>query len=241
MKIIPSIDLQNGKCVRLQQGDFRRQTIYDDSPSAKAQEFYGEGARDLHVVDLDGAREESLKQNTAISKIRHAFAGTLQVGGGIRNQSHIEALFALGVDKIVLGSLSILDSDLTQSFISKFGFEKIVLALDFKLVDEVPMIAIKGWQETTPWTMWDILERFSDQVEILCTDISKDGMGLGPSIRFYQELVKRHACCRIQASGGITTLEDLYSLNALGIGSAIVGKAFYQGKLSVGEAVECLN
>ncbi|MEI8024999.1 MAG: 1-(5-phosphoribosyl)-5-[(5-phosphoribosylamino)methylideneamino] imidazole-4-carboxamide isomerase [Pseudomonadota bacterium] len=241
MKIIPSIDLQNGKCVRLEQGDFNRQTIYDLSPSAKAQEFYREGARSLHVVDLDGAREEGMKQDSAISQIRQAFPGALQVGGGIRNQIQIEALFDLGVDKIVLGSLALLDSDLTQSFISKYGFEKIVLALDFRLVGSLPMIAIKGWQEATPWSLWDVLERFSDQVEILCTDISKDGMGFGPSMGFYQDLVKRHAPNRIQASGGITTLEDLRSLNALGFGSAIVGKAFYQGKISLKETLECLN
>lgn len=241
MKIIPSIDLQNGSCVRLEQGDFSRQTIYDLSPSAKAYEFYREGARALHVVDLDGAREEGLKQDSAISKIRQSFPGTLQVGGGVRCESQIESLLSLGADKVVLGSLSVLDSDLTQRFLSRYGHDKIVLALDFRLLGPLPMIAIKGWQEATLWSLWDILERFSDKVEVLCTDISKDGMGLGPSMDFYQELVKRHPSSRLQASGGITTLEDLRSLDALGFGSAIVGKAFYQGKISVREALACLN
>jgi len=241
MKIIPSIDLQNGKCVRLEQGDFVRQTIFETDPSVKAVDFYREGARTLHVVDLDGARDETLKQDSVISKIRSCFPGTLQVGGGIRSQSQIDALLAMGVDRIVLGSLSVLDSDLTKRFLTRFGVDKITLALDFRLMDSLPILAIKGWQETTRLNLWDVLARFPSQVEILCTDIAKDGMGQGPSMAFYQELVKKHQGARVQASGGITTLDDLRSLDALGLGSAIVGKAVYQGQISLREAVSCLN
>jgi phosphoribosylformimino-5-aminoimidazole carboxamide ribotide isomerase len=137
--------------------------------------------------------------------------------------------------------LSVTQRDLTLSFLERFGPDKIILALDVRMQDKVPLLAIKGWLETTPLSLWELLKWYPSQVQILCTDISKDGMEKGPSFELYRELLARHGGGLIQASGGITTLDDLLDLKNLGLGSAVVGKAIYQGRFKVSEGIECLK
>lgn len=239
MIVIPSIDIQNGKCVRLEQGDFNRQTNYQMEPSTQASHFYRQGAQVLHVVDLDGARFENYRQISMISQIRQSFGGILQVGGGIRTLAQIEALLDIGVDRIVLGSLAIKSPSMVQDFIARLGLGKIVLALDFRLQDTLPMVALNGWQETSSLSFWDVLDSYNSKVTILCTDISRDGMESGPAFSFYEEFSKRYGGDRLQASGGVTSLADLQALKSMGIGSVIVGKALYRGTMLLSEAIKC--
>ena len=241
MIVIPSIDLRGGNCVRLEQGDFSRETTYQIDPVDQSREFFEQGAQCLHVVDLDGAKFESQRQVTAIAKIRKEFPGKIQVGGGIRTQSDIESLLDMGIDRIVLGSLSVTNSSLTKAFFERFGVERFVIALDFHIQKSIPLLAIKGWQQQTNISLWDTVKEYSSKTILLCTDISRDGMGEGPSFDFYRELCTKWQGELIQASGGITTYKDIKDLKELGLGSAIVGKAFYQGKMSVDGAIECLK
>jgi phosphoribosylformimino-5-aminoimidazole carboxamide ribotide isomerase len=138
-----------------------------------------------------------------------------------------------------LGSLVVKDPSRVQDFIARFGIEKIVLALDFRLQGALPLLALNGWQETSSLSFWDVLETYNSKVSILCTDISRDGMECGPAFSFYEEFCKRYDGDRMQASGGVNSLGDLKALKSMGIGSVIVGKALYRGTISLSEAIKC--
>lgn len=241
MIIIPSIDIQNGKCVRLTQGDFNQVSIYNDMPAYMAQAFCKRGAITLHIVDLDGAKQGRLTQTKYIKEIRRAFTGQLQVGGGIRTTQDIDELLALGIERVVLGSYAIQNIAQTRAWLAHYGPEKIVLALDFKIQKSLPYLAIHGWQEQTEYTLWEMLDQYPNIIYVLCTDISKDGMQTGPNLDFYQEFVQRYPHIKLQASGGIGKLQDVSQLQQLGVSAAIIGKALYENKFSLEEALQCLK
>jgi phosphoribosylformimino-5-aminoimidazole carboxamide ribotide isomerase len=241
MIIIPSIDIKAGKSVRLIQGDFNQTSIYSNSPKEMAKIFKSNGADILHIVDLDGAKAGKIMQLEIISDIVKAFDGPIQVGGGIRKKSDIDRLFAIGVERVVIGTSAAIDILQTKNWLKEYGSKKIVLALDFKMAAEIPYIAISGWQEKTSQNLWQLLQEYPEIYSVLCTDIRKDGMQIGPNFKFYQELKTRHPNLNIQASGGISTIQDIIKLQILEIGGAIIGKAIYENKISLTEAIKCLK
>ncbi len=239
MIIIPSIDIQNGRCVRLAQGDFGKVSQYRLNPADVAVRFSDTGAAVLHVVDLDGAKSGSITQIGCIKSIRKSFKQIIQVGGGIRSDVDIDALFEFGVDRVVIGSSAVLNWQNTTGWLEKYGSDVIVLALDFCLNDGIPYVAIKGWQEKTQTVVWDVLESYPTLKHVLCTDISKDGMQVGPNFGFYKEIKKRYPKIEVQASGGISSMQDILELKTMEVDAAIIGKALYEGKLDLWEAITC--
>lgn len=241
MIIIPSIDIQNGKCVRLTQGDFKQTSVYHNTPEHIAQIFAAKGATTLHIVDLDGAQRGCLTQIECIKKIRQNFPDVLQVGGGIRSDQDIAQLFELGIERIVLGSQAIQNIVQTKAWLSQYGPEKIVLALDFNIHSSIPYLAIQGWLEQTQLSLWEVLDQYANVIHVLCTDIGKDGMQSGPNLPFYQQFRQRYPQIQLQSSGGVSSMQDLLQLQQQGVSAAIIGKALYENKLSLEEVLLCLK
>jgi phosphoribosylformimino-5-aminoimidazole carboxamide ribotide isomerase len=239
--IIPSIDLYEGQCVRLKQGDFEQMTYYPTPVTELAAQFQTSGAEVLHIVDLQGAKDGEISQLSTIAAIRDHFDGVLQVGGGIRSAKHIEALLKLGVDRAVIGSMIVTDPTLTRSLLQDYGNDAIVFALDFKMKDDKACLAIRGWQEDTDLSIEAIIEHYSEIKHVLCTDINKDGMQQGPNHDFYHRLHVQYPHLAIQASGGVTSIADLKMLKTLGIQGAIIGKALHEQQLDLKDALACLK
>ncbi|WP_192483943.1 MULTISPECIES: 1-(5-phosphoribosyl)-5-[(5-phosphoribosylamino)methylideneamino]imidazole-4-carboxamide isomerase [Cysteiniphilum] len=241
MNIIPAIDLINGQCVRLQKGDFNAITQYTVTPEDMAMNYQQSGANYLHVVDLDGAKQGRLKQLDVIKRIRNSTTSIMQVGGGIKNEETIDNLLSIGVDRVVLGSIAIKDYEQTVRLFKRFGADKIVLALDVNIVNGTPMVATHGWVNTSDQSLYDVIDYYLAYglAHVLCTDISKDGMLQGANTQLYQELVAKYPNISFQASGGIGALADLHNLKKTKVQSVIVGRALYENKFSLNEALTC--
>ncbi len=241
MNILPAIDLINSQCVRLKKGDFNQLTTYPLSPFEVAREYQTNGAKFLHVVDLDGAKKGAFEQFEVIQIIRDACDMTLQVGGGINSKEIIDRLFAMGVDRVVIGSLAVRDKHLTSELLQYYGSDRITLALDVHIQNSLPMIATHGWVNTSDQTLDDLIEYYAPQglKHVLCTDISKDGLLKGPNIKLYQAYQRCYPDIVFQASGGVGKLNDLTSLKQAGVKSVIVGKALYENKFTLKEALTC--
>jgi phosphoribosylformimino-5-aminoimidazole carboxamide ribotide isomerase len=241
MIIIPSIDLRQGQCVRLRQGDFNQTTIYTNSAVNMVTEFKKQGASALHIVDLDGAKNARPTQTSLIAEIINSFSGRVQVGGGVRTDDDIEILFYMGATQVVIGTQAIFDIQKTLSWIEKYGATKIVIALDFRYLENTPYLATHGWQTQTKKTLWEALSELPATAQILCTDISKDGMQKGPSFEVYQTCLSKFPALKLQASGGVSSLADIKKLKQQGLSACIIGKAFCENKLSLPEVLACLN
>lgn len=241
INIIPSIDLKDGTCVRLTQGDFTKVSNYQPKPEEVAYAFSNAGASTLHIVDLDGAKSGKISQIDCIKSIRQNFNGIMQVGGGIRSDNNIDILLNIGINRLVIGSNALLNIEITKEWIKKYSADVIVLAVDFKIEKNIPYLAIKGWQEQTQKSLWNILNLYPEILHVLCTDINKDGMEQGPNLKFYQEIKTRYPNLKIQASGGISTIKDILELEKLGLDGAIIGKALHENKLNLKEAILCLK
>ncbi|WP_265658304.1 1-(5-phosphoribosyl)-5-[(5-phosphoribosylamino)methylideneamino]imidazole-4-carboxamide isomerase [Francisella philomiragia] len=241
MNIFPAIDLINGKCVRLEKGDFNKTTTYELEPKDVAKAYQQAGAEFIHVVDLDGAKKGQTCQFETIQKIRENCNMTLQVGGGVKDFETIEKLLELGVDRVVVGSLAVRDIALTKKFFEKYGAEKIVLALDVFIKEGIPYIATHGWQESSTTTLDEILQTYlGDGLEyVLCTDISRDGMLQGPNFELYRIYSSIYPDVQFMASGGVGSLEDLEILKEQNTYGVIIGKALYENKFTLQEALEC--
>ncbi len=232
MKIYPAIDLIGGQVVRLSQGRFDQKTTYGSDPLAVARAFAESGATYLHIVDLDGAREAAPQQLPLLEKLAQESGLRMQAGGGVRKAEHIEALLQAGVERVVIGSLAIHDQALTQRFFEQFSGDRLTLGLDVQLDAEgVARVATHGWQELSPLTAEEVLKRYlaSGLQQVLCTDISKDGMLKGPNFDLYSQLQKQFPSLTFLASGGVRGVSDISQLKAAGIGGAIIGKALYEG------------
>lgn len=241
MIIIPSIDIKDGNCVRLTQGDFSRVSQYPLKPEEVAFRFFEDGASVLHLVDLNGAKFGKISQIDCIKTIRKVFKQVMQVGGGIRDDDDIDTLLNIGVNRVVIGSSAVLNIEITTKWLEKHGSDVIVLALDFRLEDSVPYLAVKGWQKQTQKSLWDVLDIYPAVSRVLCTDINKDGMGNGPNLEFYREIKKRYPNLKVQSSGGISSMEDILKLKELDLDGAIVGKALHDNKLNLREVIACLR
>lgn len=243
MELLPAIDLQNGQCVRLTQGDFNAATAYEADPLRQAHKFAEAGAKWAHVVDLDGARAGEIKQLNIIAALARQKMIKIQVGGGIRGEEDIERLLLAGVARVVVGSLAIRNPLQVREILNRFGFDRVVLAFDVRLNEQgEPNVLTHGWQKSSEVSLWDILSLYSesDAKNILCTDVGRDGMLEGPNLSLYKTLRERWPQFDIQASGGVKDQADLLALAELGVGGAIVGKAIYEGHIDLAEAVKAL-
>jgi phosphoribosylformimino-5-aminoimidazole carboxamide ribotide isomerase len=229
MKIIPAIDLQNGQCVRLRQGNFDDNTIYPQSPQVQIKTYSDRGAKHIHIVDLDGARCGEIQQLSLIQSMLSDNV-SLQVGGGIRSLETARTCLDAGINQLVIGSLAISNPDLTQDIIKTLGAGRIVLALDVNIVNSTPFPAIHGWQTASMSCLWDVADSYEKFgiTNILCTDIACDGMMNGPNLALYEEAVNRFPNIDWQASGGIRNQQDIEKLGNLGVKAAIIGRALYE-------------
>jgi len=242
MIIYPAIDLRGGRVVRLTEGKFDQEKSYGDDPLAVAREFKAAGATWLHVVDLDGAKDPAKRQTPLVERLARESGLRVQTGGGIRDEAQVAALLGAGVRRVIVGSLAVRSPDLVRGWIKSFGPEHIILSPDVRLdAAGVPRIAAAGWQETTGVALDDFLHDYlaAGLVHILCTDISRDGKLTGPNSALYAELVKKFVTLQIQASGGVSSLDDLRELKSTGSSGAIVGRALYEKKFTLQEALAC--
>ncbi|CAM4490753.1 MAG: 1-(5-phosphoribosyl)-5-[(5-phosphoribosylamino)methylideneamino] imidazole-4-carboxamide isomerase [Legionella sp.] len=239
MILIPAIDLQNGRCVRLKQGKFDQVTSFDVSPVERAAYFAQLGAKHLHIVDLDGAQTGCMQQLPLICSMQNTGIN-VQAGGGIRSLEQAKTCYAAGISHLVIGSIALTDRNLTTEICSKVGPENIILALDVRITNEVPIPATNGWKEASNNNLWDVVSYYQTLgiEHILCTDIACDGMMQGPSFQLYQEAVTRFPNIAWQASGGIRNQEDLAALDKLGVAGAILGLSLYQGTLDLAQSLK---
>lgn len=233
MQIIPAIDIIDGKCVRLTQGDYSQKTIYNENPLEVALEFESIGITRLHLVDLDGAKLGKVVNYKVLEKIASKTKLSIDFGGGIKTDDDIETVFNYGADLATIGSIAVKNKELFFSWIKKYGAEKIFLGADVKN----EKIAIGGWLETTNVSIYDFIEENLNEgiKHLFCTDISKDGLLQGPSIDLYKKMIGKFPELNLTASGGVSQLSDLVELKQIGCSGAIVGKAIYEGRISMNE------
>jgi phosphoribosylformimino-5-aminoimidazole carboxamide ribotide isomerase len=238
MRVIPAIDLKGGQCVRLFQGDFDQVTVYSDDPFAVAEQYAEFGTRDLHIVDLDGARSGNQENRAIISKIAATTAMDIQLGGGIRDSETLESWFEAGVSRGVVGSLTITEPDTVKAWLVRYGGDRIVLALDVIIGDDgIPLVTTHGWTASSTTTVFECIADFSSAglSHVLCTDVSRDGAMAGPNVELYQQIVTRFPNLQLQASGGVRDVNDLQTLRAAGLPAAITGRALLDGKITTEE------
>ena len=234
MILYPAMDLMGGRCVRLAQGRFDDATIYSADPAEALAGFADAGARWAHVVDLDGARAGAPRQHDLIAGLASAAGLQLQVAGGFREADQIARMIDAGVGRVVIGSLAVKDPGRVAAFLESFG-DRITLALDVNVVEGVPMVSTAGWTETSTKSLWDIAALYPRARHLLVTDISRDGMMSGPNVELLAEVVERLPYMDVQASGGVSSLDDLRRLPTAG---AIIGKALWEGKIDLREALD---
>lgn len=240
MRVIPAIDLKGGKCVRLFKGDFEQTTVYSDDPVAVAQQFAELQAKDLHIVDLDGARSGTQDNRALVAAIANETAVAVQVGGGIRDRDTLDTWFAAGVARCVIGSLAITEPDAVKSWIARFGGDRIVLALDVKIdASGVPAITTHGWTRTSSSSVYECIDdyRSSGLRHVLCTDVSRDGAMVGPNSSLYRDILSEFPDLQLQASGGVRNIHDLEALRDIGLPAAITGRALLDGTITTAEMI----
>ncbi|MFC6095651.1 1-(5-phosphoribosyl)-5-[(5-phosphoribosylamino)methylideneamino]imidazole-4-carboxamide isomerase [Flavobacterium qiangtangense] len=230
MRIIPAIDIIDGKCVRLTKGNYATKKIYNEKPLEIAKEFEANGIQYLHLVDLDGAKSGQIVNYKILEQISENTNLKIDFGGGLKTNADLEIAFNSGASQITGGSIAVKNPDLFQEWISKYG-SKIILGAD---VDN-EKIAISGWQETSDLDLLPFIKKYQNfGIEtIICTDISKDGMLEGPSFSLYEKIVAAFPDINLIASGGVSSFEELPKLQLLGCEGVIIGKAIYEGKISL--------
>ncbi len=239
MILYPAIDLINGECVRLAQGRFDAVTKYDSDPFKRLNLFNEEHAAWVHIVDLDGAKAGSPQQHELIGRLAAASKAKIQTGGGVRSREHVQTLLDQGVGAVVVGSAAVKNPEDVRGWIRDFGKDRITLALDVLPVDGDFDVAVHGWVEGSGLSLWDALDYYPAGVaqRILVTDVSRDGMLMGPNMDLMRALRQKRPDLEIQASGGVKSIDDLYDLKALGVHGVIVGKAIYEGLIDLKAAL----
>ena len=238
MKIIPAIDIKDGKCVRLLQGDYEKTTEYSSDPKSVGRRFCALNVSDLHIVDLDGARTGSQDNRALVREIVSESGLTTQLGGGVRKRDDVANWLDIGVSRCVIGSMAIEEANTVKEWILEFGGHAIVLALDIRLDDSgVPMLTTHGWTQDAGISLWDCLDSYNEAGarQVLCTDVARDGTMTGPNFELYAEVLTRYPHLELQASGGVRSIGDLQRLRDLGLPAAITGRALLDGKISEAE------
>ena len=238
MRIIPAIDLKDGKCVRLFKGDFEQTTEFSKDPVAVGRRFSALDVRDLHIVDLDGARSGTQRNKAIVAAIAAETGLDIQLGGGIREYQTVVDWLAGGVTRCVIGSIAVTDTVRVGEWLGEFGPEALVLALDVRVsADGTPRLTTHGWTRESNISLWECLERYAESGlrHVLCTDVDCDGAMTGPNFALYEELLRRHPQLELQASGGVRHIADLEELRRRGIPAAISGRALLEGEITAAE------
>jgi len=233
MEIIPAIDIIDGKCVRLTQGDYEQKTIYNENPLEVAKAFEGAGLKRLHLVDLDGAKEGTVKNWVVLQQIAASTTLSIDFGGGIKQDKDLKIVFESGAAYATIGSLAVKQREVFVSWLNEYGADKFLLGADVKS----EKIAIAGWLETTDIDIYGFLKDYVSQgiQQVFCTDVSKDGKLEGPAIDLYKKIIDQFPSLWFIASGGVSSMDDLHALKAIGCSGAIVGKAIYEGRIQLNE------
>ncbi|UZH55029.1 1-(5-phosphoribosyl)-5-[(5-phosphoribosylamino)methylideneamino]imidazole-4-carboxamide isomerase [Salinimicrobium tongyeongense] len=236
MRIIPAIDIIDGKCVRLSQGDYNSKKIYNENPLEVAKQFEDHGIQYLHLVDLDGAKSKHIVNYKVLEQIASGTGLQVDFGGGLKSDKDLEIAFNSGASQVTGGSIAVKDRDVFLSWLEKYGSEKIILGADAK--DE--KVAVSGWLEESEEDLIPFIQKyFENGIQyVICTDIAKDGMLQGPSFGLYQKILQEITGIKLIASGGISLFEDLPKLQEIGCEGAILGKAIYENKISLKQLEE---
>lgn len=238
MNIFPAIDLRGGRVVRLTQGDYSRMTVYGDDPCAQARQFIGAGAKYLHVVDLDGARDGTLANFETIAALARQGGLFIEVGGGIRDEARIEKYLSLGVGRCILGTIAVRDFDFTCRMIRRYG-SAIAVGVDAR----DGKVAVAGWEQTSALDGVEFCKRLREAgcAAVIYTDIARDGAMQGTNLPLYRRLACEVPGLAVTASGGISRLEELAELEAMGTAAAILGKSLYTGAIDLKQAIQMVQ
>jgi phosphoribosylformimino-5-aminoimidazole carboxamide ribotide isomerase len=233
IEIIPAIDLIDGKCVRLSQGDYAQKIVYNENPLEVAKMFADAGIRRLHLVDLDGAKAHHIVNHKVLEKITGSTNLTVDFGGGLKSDDDLRIAFECGASMVTGGSIAVRDPEIFTSWIIKFGGEKIILGADVK--DD--KIAVGGWLETTKLDLMPFIDNYMSLGinKVICTDISKDGMLQGTAIELYKKMLALQPTLYLIASGGVSSMKDIELLHEAFIPAVIIGKAIYEGRIKLDE------
>lgn len=239
IELIPAIDIINGQCVRLTKGDYNQKTVYRDSPAEVAKEFEAIGFRRLHVVDLDGAKSKHIVNDTVLTAITTETNLVVDFGGGIKTDEDIEKAFAAGAAMVTVGSIAVTQPDLFMGWLEKYGPERMILGADVRH----GKISINGWKEDSTEDLLPFLRKYIEAGvrNVLCTEISKDGTLSGPAVDLYSEVMNTYPDLHLIASGGVSSLDDIKTLDAAGIPAVVFGKAIYEGRINLRELISPLN
>lgn len=231
IELIPAIDIINGQCVRLTKGDYKQKKVYHDDPVAVAKDFEALGFRRLHIVDLDGAKSKHIVNDAVLRGITSATSLAVDFGGGIKTEEDIEKAFEAGAAMVTIGSVAVTDPDLFIGWLKKYGPEKLILGADVRN----GMISINGWKEDSSEPLLPFLRKYIDAgvVNVLCTEISKDGTLQGPAVALYKEVKANYPQLHLIASGGVSRQEDIEELEREGIPAVVFGKAIYEGRIDL--------
>lgn len=233
IELIPAIDLIDGKCVRLSQGDYDTKQIYNENPVEVAKEFEAYGIQRLHVVDLDGAASQHVVNYRVLDRIAGQTSLKIDFGGGIKSDEDLVIAFENGAQMVTLGSVAVKHPELFDKWLGMYGSEKIILGADTKN----GKIAVNGWKEESTQELMPFLADYINKgvKKVLCTDISRDGMLEGPSVNLYKQIMEAHPELHLIASGGVSRLDDILALEAAGIPAVVFGKALYEGRITLKE------
>lgn len=241
MRPLPAIDVMDGRVVRLAQGDFARVTDFGDDPVAIALRYQDAGATDLHLVSLDGARDGGDDLVAIVRTLREQTSLIIQAGGGIRNRDMIARVTEAGAERVVIGSAAVSDVRGVSQWLDEYGSGALVVALDVRVGDDgVPFPMLHGWRDMGSASLWHLLDIYCEHElgHLLCTDVDRDGMGSGPNLELYGEIMKRYPDLSLQASGGVANLADVEALKAMGAAAVIVGRALLTGAFTPQQLVE---
>jgi phosphoribosylformimino-5-aminoimidazole carboxamide ribotide isomerase len=238
IRIIPAIDIIDGKCVRLSEGDFNRKKVYDEDPLKVAKRFEAAGVTHLHLVDLDGAREKRIVNKTILETIASKTKLHIDFGGGIQSDEDLKTAFDCGAQQITAGSIAVKDEEIVLDWIEEYGSSKIILGADSK----EGKIAVSGWQEVTDIDLHRFLSKYVDRGirSEICTDVTKDGMLEGTNLNLYRTIKQKLPQLFLIASGGVTQKSEIESLDQIGVNGVIIGKALYEGLIQLDELEDYL-
>ena len=231
IELIPAIDLIDGKCVRLKKGDYAQKTVYNEDPVAQAKEFERLGFRRLHVVDLDGAKSKHVVNDHVLRAITEATNLIVDFGGGIKTEADIEKAFQAGAAMVTVGSIAVTQPELFLSWLDKYGADRLILGADVRN----GKVSINGWKEDSEEDLLPFLKKYIAHgvKNVLCTEISKDGMLSGPAIDLYKRIMAEYPALHLIASGGVSSTEDIHQLEQEGIPAVVFGKAYYEGRIDI--------